>query len=317
MRSSLLLTVAAASLLAAASSAVAAGTWVAAVPVSGSSSTLVFGINDHNIVTGEYVDSSGHAHGFVGPFDGTNYTSFDDPGGSTEARALNDRNDITGYDLSTLIPWERFSNGTLQNVTKAGSDLSQIAQGINRTGTFAGNYTDVKGYSRGYTGRRAKFRAKIDLSLANLGYAGRAIDEAGDVAGWYYDPTTGAQRGYLIMGGTVTKIDFPGSSTVYTVVEGLNNHGIVSGQWDDSSGVIHGFVYDASTGKYTSLDAPGASFTQVWGINDADVVTASAATTSGTQSFVYCMKAAGCPAPGRVVKTSPPVSGKPPVPAAP
>ncbi|HEX3429421.1 MAG TPA: hypothetical protein VHT03_00930 [Rhizomicrobium sp.] len=317
MRSSLLMTVAAASLFMAASSAVA-GTWVPANPVQGSQSTTVFGINNHNVVTGSYVDSSGHTHGFVGPFDGSNYTSFDDSGGATQPRALNRRGYITGFDTSTLVPWERYPDGTLQNVTKGGSDLNELAQGINLTGDFAGNYFNAKSISKGYIGRKAKFRSKIKIPVPNLGFAGRAIDDAGDVGGWFYDPATGSQRGFVIWKGKFQRIDYPGTNTLYTVVEGMSNQGRVSGQWEDSSGIIHGFIYDILIGKhsYQSLDAPGASFTQVWGINDNGVVAASAAVSGVTQSFVYCFRPTGCPggSAGHVAKTQHRVSGKAPTP---
>src|SRR6059058_2621005 len=45
-----------------AASSAGAGTWVAAVPVQGSSSTTVFGVNDTDIITGGYVDASGATH---------------------------------------------------------------------------------------------------------------------------------------------------------------------------------------------------------------------------------------------------------------
>ena len=75
-----------------------------------------------------------------------------------------------------------------------------------------------------------------------------------------------------------------------------------SGQWEDVSGIIHGFIYNINKKTYTSLDAPGASATQVWGLNDAGVVAASAAEASGIESFVYCMHSTGCPGAGVAVE---------------
>ena len=143
---SLLLATVAAGLGLAASSA-GAGTWVAAVPVSGSSSTTLFGINTSNIVTGDYVDQSGLTHGFVGPFDGSKYKSFDDPDGTTQPRAISNKGWIAGFDTGTLVPWERSPTGTLKTVTKSGSPLNEIAQGFNTKNVFAGNYFDTSGIS--------------------------------------------------------------------------------------------------------------------------------------------------------------------------
>ncbi|HEY3639257.1 MAG TPA: hypothetical protein VGK90_14005 [Rhizomicrobium sp.] len=292
MRKSLLSAVAAASLLMVASPTLAKGTWVAANPISGSTSFSVFGYNNKNIVTGDYVDASGNTHGFIGPFDGSKYTSFDDPDGATQPRGLNDGNITTGFDTGTLVPWERTAKGTLTDVTKKNTNLNQLAQGINKAGAFAGNSEDVSGASFGYLGKKSKYVKTIKLSISNTGYAGRAIDTAGDLGGWYYDSSS-VQHGFVIVGKKASSVDYPNAA--YTVVEGMNDNGLVSGQWEDASGVIHGFIYTIKTGKFQSLDAPGASETQAWGINNSNVVAVSTTTVG---SFVYCMTKTGCPKSG-------------------
>ncbi|HTT82749.1 MAG TPA: hypothetical protein VMF67_04665 [Rhizomicrobium sp.] len=292
MRNSLLNAVAAASLLMVASPVLAKGTWVS-VSLQNSEATSLFVINDSNTIAGQYTDTSGNVHGFVGPFSGENYTSFDDAGGDTEPRGMNNSDVITGYDVGTLTPWERSVKGTITNITKDGTTLDQLAQGINKSGVFVGDYTDeTTGLYVGYLGKKAKWTGDIALSTKNDGYAGRAIDNAGDVGGWYEDPTTDTQVGYLLMAGAKKPvlIDYPKS--VYTVVEGLNNKGLVVGQWEDTSGIIHSFFYTVKKGKFTSLDAPGATeFTQAWNINDNNVI----AVSSDAGSFVYCISAKKCP----------------------
>src|SRR5271154_6505749 len=64
---------------------------------------------------------------------------------------------------------------------------------------------------------------------------------------------------------TYTPIIYPGS--IGTIAHGINSLGQVVGQWEDSSGVTHGFIYSAGT--YTSFDYPGASTTALYGINNA------------------------------------------------
>jgi hypothetical protein len=306
MRNVLLSAVAVGSLLLAASPVLAKGTWVPANPVQNSLSTTLFGINDTDIVTGAYEDSSGNTHGFIGPFDGSDYTSFDDPGGATEPRAINDSNITDGYDTGTLDTWYRTAKGKLTAVTKMGVALTNPAQEINSAGIFAADYVNAKGLYRGYLGANSKYKTTIKgLKIKNSGFAGRAIDTAGDVAGWYYDSSM-IQHGYLIpKGGKVTGIDYP--NAVYTVVEGMNDNGFVTGQWEDSSGILHGFYYVVSSGKFTSLDAPGAtSDTQVWGINDSNVI----AVSSDAGSFVYCMTSKGCPSAAAGVANTLHVSAK-------
>lgn len=279
-----------AGLAAAASSSAGAGTFVPIVPPAGSTSTLAFGITDMNIIAGAYVDTSGVQHGFFGPFDGTNYTTFDDPGGITEPRAINDKGFITGYDVGTVTPWERFPDGTLKTVTMNGTALNQLAQGMDKAGVFGGNYDNSSSVSVPYLGKKAKWTSDVTVTLANSGAAARGIDKAGDVVGWFIDPSTGLQHGLLIVGGTDSQIDYP--NAIYTVFEGINDRGIASGQYEDTSGVIHGFYYVISTQKFVTVDVSGASLTQVWGINDHDVI----ALSSSSGSYVYCIHARGCPA---------------------
>lgn len=285
-----------------------AGTWVAVTPVTGSGTFAVFGITNGDVITGDYTDASGIQHGFVGPEDGSNYTSFDDPGGTTQPRGISSDGWIAGFDSSSTDTWERSPGGTLKAVTKAGIALTGVAQGLNKSDVFTADYIDsTTGATVPYLGMKYKFQSKVRLSIKNGGSAVRGIDAAGDVAGWYYDPTTGLQRGFLIIGGTASKVDFPNAT--YTVMEGLNDKGIATGQFEDASSVIHGFYYSISTGKYKQLDAPGAATTQVWGLNNHDVITAS---IPGAGSYVYCIHATGCPAAGKVVVHAPPRAGAKP-----
>jgi hypothetical protein len=298
MRKILLVSTAIAGIAMAATSA-SAGTWVAAVPVTGSTSMSIFGINDQNTVAGDYVDTAGLTHGMTGPFtnDGTGYTSFDDSGGTTQPRAMNDNNYITGFDTGTLTPWERYPSGKIKNIVdKKGNPLNQLAQGMNSANVFAANSDNATtGLSFGYTGSKAKEKKAFKLSIANNGYAGRGIDAAGDIVGWFIDTTTNLQHGLLIIGGTATQFDVPNAT--YTVMEGLNDKGMASGQFEDSSGVIHGFILDIATSKITQLDAPGATLTQAWGINNNNVV----AVSSSVGSFAYCVSKKNCPTAAGVI----------------
>ncbi|HEX4427404.1 MAG TPA: FG-GAP-like repeat-containing protein [Terriglobales bacterium] len=64
---------------------------------------------------------------------------------------------------------------------------------------------------------------------------------------------------------TYTPIIFPGS--IETIARGNNALGQIVGEYQDSGGVQHGFIYSAGT--YTSFDYPGASTTALYGINNA------------------------------------------------
>jgi hypothetical protein len=104
--------------------------------------------------------------------------------------------------------------------------------------------------------------------------------------------------------GTVSVIDFPGQNVADTVLEGINNSGVASGQWDDTSGGTHSFILDSNTETFTSIDTgDGATIQQAWGINNAGLVPISEGTGS-TVSFIYCpLPKKQCPSGGVPVKT--------------
>jgi hypothetical protein len=223
------------------------------VLVTGSRSTNVFGINDHAVATGSWLDVSGVEHGYVGVPDGAGYTTFDDPTDpGTEPRGINDGGYIMGFDNSqnrspeAYIPFERAPDGTVTNVTMGGTMLNNLVQGINnKKNEFTGSYYNTSLNVVAYIGKSAAFTKGIKLKgIANSGVAGRGIDTAGDIVGWYLD-SGGVEHGFLLSGGNATTIDYSGAA--YTVLEGINDKGAISGYYDDTSGIIHGFTYDIAT----------------------------------------------------------------------
>src|SRR4051812_8327338 len=75
-----------------------AGTYIPVPMVPGAKSQIVFSINNHNVVAGSFRDSANVEHGFFGPLDGSNWTTFDAPfegTTGTEARSINDHGAIT------------------------------------------------------------------------------------------------------------------------------------------------------------------------------------------------------------------------------
>lgn len=47
---------------------------------------------------------------------------------------------------------------------------------------------------------------------------------------------------------------------------GINHRGQITGSYDDAAGRHHGFVLQR--GRFTTIDAPGRTVTDAWGIND-------------------------------------------------
>src|SRR5580700_8812533 len=51
----------------------------------------------------------------------------------------------------------------------------------------------------------------------------------------------------------------------YAVADGINNAGLVTGYYEDSSSVFHGFVWQ--NGVFKTADYPGAAYTYLFGTN--------------------------------------------------
>ena len=269
--------------------------------VSGSSETLAFGVTDDLTITGFWLDSSGIENGFVGPADGSNYTTFnDDSTGGTQPRGISKKGYVTGIDdvesgnPLDYIPYERSPDGTITDVTMNGTTLNYLVQGINKKDIFTGSYENSSGDIIGYTGKNAEYSDSIDLTgITNTGVAGRGIDDAGDIVGWYLN-SSGVEHGfYLPSGGTAVTIDDPNG---ITNPEGSNNKGEISGIYTDTSGNRHGFIYEISTQEFTELTIPGSSYVEVWGLNDKGVVAIDGENSSGVfVGYLYCPKTKDCP----------------------
>lgn len=295
------------------SSLTQAATLIPVVPIAGSTVMSPFGINDANVLGGSYVGSDGIEHGFYGPLDGSNYTSFDlgRHEFGTEPRAIGNDGSMTGFAPgSRYVTGQEFfrnARGRIRPITGGPGKrkfLDGLPQGMDDKDVFVGDYTNSVGIRTGYYGKRFKFQQDFDLAIQ--GYqqnSPRAITSGGVVAGYFIDKDSG-EHGFIVNNGTVSVIDFPGTGVADTVLEGINNSGIASGQWDDTGGGTHSFVLDSNTSTFTSIDTgDGATIQQAWGINSAGLVPISEGTAS-TVSYIYCpLPKKQCPSGGLPVKT--------------
>jgi probable HAF family extracellular repeat protein len=86
----------------------------------------------------------------------------------------------------------------------------------------------------------------------------------------------------LLSGGSYTTLSAPAAS--FTEGVGINDAGQIVGDFTDSVGISHGFLYN---GGYIPIDMPGAFATYAYGINDAgQVVGAFGNSSTGTHGFV-------------------------------
>ena len=158
----------------------AAATYVPIALPSGAVTVLPFGINDNNIVAGGYTDADGVLHGFYGPPDGSNYTTFDMTDGSTpEARGIRNDGSITGLALGNGFTFGeefyRSPTGKIKLLKDAnGNVMDGVAQGGNDKGVYVGDHLDTDFVTRlGFEGKSGKY--KSDFAA---GTSGRNVDQS-------------------------------------------------------------------------------------------------------------------------------------------
>jgi hypothetical protein len=92
-----------------------------------------------------------------------------------------------------------------------------------------------------------------------------AINNGGQVVGWYVD-AGGVLHGFLRdAAGEITALDAPAAGVQLhsgTVADSINDAGQISGHYIDGSGTRHGFVRDAA-GNYSTFTPPGSLYVAV------------------------------------------------------
>ena len=282
-----------------------AATLVPVTPPSGAVQTIVFGINNLDVIAGAYIDANNGTHGFVGPLNGT-YTTFDFGGASTGTvpRALDDAGDIVGFaaDPNFTLGEEflRPAHGTIGPITKNGAPLDGVAQGINLIGeTSTGDYIDPNtGARTGYLARKGVYRSDVTLGLNVFTTNPRSLNYFGTLAGFYVETDRVTTHGFILSKwGRLQIVDADDSGT--TALEGINIWALATGQVLDSSDEPHSFVYNSTTGKFSAIDIPdGSAGQQAWGVNDLGQIAVS---TSKGLSYIYCLSKFLCPQGGTMV----------------
>ncbi len=288
--------------LLASTAAQAAVTYVPIALPSGAVTVLPFGINDNNIVAGGYTDADGVLHGFYGPPDGSNYTTFDFTDGSTpEARGIRNDGSITGLALGNGFTFgEEFYRSPTGKIKLLkdpnGNVMDGVAQGGNDKGQYVGDHLDTDGFTRlGFKGKSGRYKSDFVLDVQGLTSTNpRQINNKGDVAGGYIG-SDGIQHGFVLHNKKLISFDAPNSVGV-TTAEGINDAGQVSGLYTDDSAVRHAFMYDVRKGTFKTIDpGNGSSSQEAWGINNAGMIVFD--TDSGTVPYIYCpLKKSQCPA---------------------
>lgn len=163
----------------------------------------------------------------------------------------------------------RFINLSYPDATSTGT------YGINNHGEIVGSYTltPPTHAMRINCMNAVPFGCKQYVPLSPISVFGTRLSVAvknndrGEVVG-IIGGDDGFTHGFLLDGGELTILDFPGASDTYPY--GINDSGVVVGTWDllDSQGNTifgHGFVW--KDGQFSDIVFPGSFDTTVRGIN--------------------------------------------------
>ncbi|SRR6266568_3545980 len=149
--------------------------------------------------------------------------------------------------------------------------IDTTARGINRWGTIVGWAQDqangVWGFTRYADGSFKRFKV---FGSGSTQFFRRNAN--GATVGFYVDGTNLHDHGLLLVGSTLTTIDYPGAAN--TVLTGINQWGTMVGYYIDSSGHYKGFKR-WSNGSFQPVQFPNATDTMPMDINDSGIIVGS------------------------------------------
>lgn len=171
----------------------------------------------------------------------------------------------------TVVP--PYGQGNYTNENFPGSVQTQVT-GLNNTGTTVGFWSNSNNgppndANFGFTDVGGTF---TNVNNPNTPAAGTTFNQLlgvnnGNTAVGFYTDAAGNNHGYTynIAGNSFSaNIDDPNG--VSTTTAAINNAGTLAGFYTDAGGVTHGFL--DTGGTFKTVDAPGATTTQLFGLNN-------------------------------------------------
>lgn len=271
----------------------------------GSPGTTATAINDNGLITG-YVSNIANSVGFIRSANGANYTTFSlgnygytfpytidsygDVGGTyyymgygyAHHRPSNGSRS-PGYNGVQADGFVRDANGTVHAVVGEGlvaPNNTYVTQ-INENGIWAAKSTDSIGdtFCNLFNNATGVCNpAGTDTALpTGLNDSNQLSGSFHDAKGWHgYTENTD--------GSNYVTIDVAGATATYT--SGINQNGVISGNYTDSGGISNGFVRAANL-KISKFNVNGQNTTTV-AINSGGTVTGYYTDSSGNNhGFVY------------------------------
>jgi uncharacterized membrane protein len=219
--------------------------------------TAALGINSGDFISGFFTDLGGNDHGFVRS-PNAQFDNFDFPTADfTDAYQINDLGQVVGQ-YATNFPNHGFVLTGAMGLTGIPSPCQFLsfdypdsqasgARGINRTGQITGIFRVRGNPARHGFLATPKPGAKLASNTSCLAGSGPAANRHVDFKSF----------------------DFPGA--INTQATAITPSGVIVGRYNSPDGVQHGFTL--RNGLYSSVDGPGATFTDVaWANARGDLV---------------------------------------------
>jgi probable HAF family extracellular repeat protein len=222
------------------------------------------------------------AHGFVRDSNGV-FTTVDVPGATTFTLVLgtNEAGKSVGAYVDRkgqLRGFLRDSRGRVTRIDFPGARATATWK-INATGQMVGAYAETPGtpfldLEHGFLldlNRHAFTRIDVPGAVRTQAHA---INNRGQIVGEYLD-RAGKYHGFLLDSGVFTTIDAPGGTSTKAFdiddsgrIVGASLNASILANVGNTDSPVRGFLRDAK-GAFTSIEAPGMTQTQAFGINNA------------------------------------------------
>jgi len=243
----------------------------------------LLGINDEGVIAG-YFGSGAQGHpnkGYLLTPGGYQNENF--PGSvQTQVTGLNNRGVTVGFwsgmntanmandNFGFVDVGGQFRNADFPTGSPANPPVDQLL-GVNDSDVAVGFYTDANGNNHGYEYNIGsnRYSSVTDPSLPGASLTAAAINDEGDVAGFYTN-SAGTTDGFLkTHHGQFIDLAVPGAAS--TMALGVNGSDEVVGVYtvgSASTAAMHGFTWTPQHGFSTVDDPHGAGTTTINGVND-------------------------------------------------
>jgi hypothetical protein len=223
-----------------------------------------------------------------------NFQTYNDPADPTfnQLLGINNAGTISGYYGSgaTGHPNQGYlltTPNTFTNENFPGSTQTQVT-GINNVGTTVGFWTNSNlGTNFGFVDNKGTFTNVNDPAIGSTSTAINqllGVNDSNIAVGFYLDGNGNSHSyTYTISTKAFTPITY--TNAVSLTASAINNSNETAGFYTNAGGTTLGFL--DNNGKFTSLNAPNASSTMFFGLNNNGLAVGQATIGSLTEGIVY------------------------------